>query len=81
MLYFYTLASTYHKLTSPVKMADAEKAMDVESGQNEAHEGDIPSDEEGGKVNCQTNSPFLIRHIASVGEGLNFNKNFKIKQM
>lgn len=35
-------------------MADAEKAMDVESGQNEAHEGDIPSDEEGGKVNVMT---------------------------
>ena len=33
-------------------MADAEKAMDVESGQNEAHEADIPSDEEGGKVYC-----------------------------
>ena len=33
-------------------MAAAEKAMDIESGQNEAHEGDIPSDEEGGKVNC-----------------------------
>ena len=35
-------------------MADAEKAMDVESGQNEAHEADIPSDEEGGKVNAVT---------------------------
>ena len=32
-------------------MADPEKAMDVESRPNEAHEGDLPSDEDGGKVN------------------------------
>ena len=46
-------------------MADAEKAKGVERVQNEAHEGDIPSDEEGGKVNCHLYS-FLIRHTANI---------------
>ena len=33
-------------------MGDSEKLMDVESGQKEAHDADLPSDddEEGGKV-------------------------------
>ena len=45
-------------------MGDSDKLMDVESGQKEACEEELPSDdEEGGKVNLKSNySSYIMYH-------------------